>query len=723
MKVVASNLAPALTSGGLDAVNMGISTDPEDQLMILNVLSNSLYTDKVSAVLREYGCNAFDANVEAGRGQQPIEVRLPNKLEAVLSIRDFGYGMTEEQILTVFCRLGRSTKRASNAFTGMLGIGSKAGFAYGDSFTVTSFTNGIKSVYTAFRERGAPRLAKQDERPTDSPDGIEVKVPVRVEDIAEFQEKAERVFRYFKVRPIIHGHKIAFTNDEKKFEGTGWRYTGSGRSYAVMGNVGYDLNDSSMGTTTETVRTLIRLGVELDFEIGELEIAANREGLQYKDLTKKNVADRLTVLAAEVGSIFTKQIAAATTLWEARKLYGQIFERQGDYSLTQLRNLVGGHIIWNGVQINTGRFYIGNKEKDPSVISVMEIGKRSWGRSPLQATLSAEYCYASDKTQFVVNDLPTKKHSPSRVKGFFAVNPTMDSMVILTFLNDKTQAKYWKARELDGVIPIMMSAIVPAISVMTSTSGPSAHKAKHSAKAFVLNEKCSNSDRSTKSLFWETEDIDCKDGEGVYVALEKFCVIQPPMAIAPRYYENTPHFFIHQVVKGLRKSGLLDPSERIFGFKQTWLEEKKRLGKGWITLEDHLKAVVKKMCEKDKLAQEVADYFASASYKEFMDEEVLKVAPKGMSLHTLLTELKRMRHPKISTDTLLYLHENKGIPWVDAPTVPKPSVNLDILEKQVRADYPLLHHWADDRVEKLQNLGGSELDVAIDYIKMVDSQP
>src|SRR5882757_2476716 len=104
--------------------------------------------------------------------------------------------MTKEQILTVFCKLGRSTKRASNEFTGMLGIGSKAGFAYGDQFNVTSWTGEKRTVYSCFRDKGQPRLACLDTAYTPGvPDGIEVKIPIHQCDIDQFAITAERVYR------------------------------------------------------------------------------------------------------------------------------------------------------------------------------------------------------------------------------------------------------------------------------------------------------------------------------------------------------------------------------------------------------------------------------------------------------------------------------------------------------------------------------------------------
>lgn len=709
---------------GLDStVNMGISTNVEDQLMILNVLSNSLYTNKVAAVLREYGCNAFDANVEANRGHQPIEVRLPNRLEATVAIRDFGFGMTEEQILTVFCRLGRSTKRDSNEFTGMLGIGSKAGFAYGDSFTVTSYTGGIKCVYNCFRDRGAPKLAKMLETKTDAPDGVEVKVPVRQQDINEFVSTAERVFRYFKVRPIIHGAKIEFNDLAKQYEGTGWRFTGGGKSYAIMGNVGYDLNPDSMGYNVgEHVKGLLRCGVELDFQIGDLEIAANREGLQYRDITKNSIKARIDVMKAEVGTIFQDKIAKAPTLWEATQMYADIFEKRGEHTLQDLRRLVGGSITWKGKALKSGRFHVGDGQVQPGIVSIYTYTKNGWNSRLSKAGPLADHVYANEKVMFIENDLPGQKGSSARLKGFFETNKTHETACIVSPVDAKGFAAWWKKWQLDGAPIVKYSTIPPSVSLTAAANGGvNAHKKKHSAKAFVLHEKAAHGYRSTRSLFWETEDVDPKKGSGVYVTVDKFFIIAPKGVIVNHVivnHEQHPHEFISQYIAKMRKAGFLK-GEKLYGFKANWLKAG-RLGTGWVSLQDHLASELDTM--KATLAQEMADYLHICDYTDFLTDEARKQVPATTSLRKLMDEVYRMRNPKADTKLLTYVHSQDGDPWVKAVTLPKPSVNLTELEDNVRADYPMLDVWADDRAgKKLSSLTKEHIKLALEYVNLVDS--
>mgnify|MGYP003135361403 CR=1 FL=1 len=69
---------------------------------IFNVLRNQLYSDKVLAVIREYSTNAVDAHIEVGKDDLPIEVSLPTVLKAEFKVRDYGRGLTDEQIAEIY---------------------------------------------------------------------------------------------------------------------------------------------------------------------------------------------------------------------------------------------------------------------------------------------------------------------------------------------------------------------------------------------------------------------------------------------------------------------------------------------------------------------------------------------------------------------------------------------------------------------------------------------
>jgi hypothetical protein len=82
------------------------------------ILSSGLYSDKISAVLREVSCNALDAHVVAGTPDLPIEVQLPTVLDSTLRIRDYGPGLDELQMVDIYTRYFKSDKRESNDLIG-----------------------------------------------------------------------------------------------------------------------------------------------------------------------------------------------------------------------------------------------------------------------------------------------------------------------------------------------------------------------------------------------------------------------------------------------------------------------------------------------------------------------------------------------------------------------------------------------------------------------------
>ena len=77
---------------------------------IFHILRNQLYSDKETAVLREYATNAADAHVEVGTPDKPIEISLPSRFNPELKIRDFGPSLNEQEIKDIFAFYGESER-------------------------------------------------------------------------------------------------------------------------------------------------------------------------------------------------------------------------------------------------------------------------------------------------------------------------------------------------------------------------------------------------------------------------------------------------------------------------------------------------------------------------------------------------------------------------------------------------------------------------------------
>ena len=150
----------------------------------VTVLSDALYSNKELAVVREVMCNAWDAHITSKRTNQKITVTIDaNKL----SIRDYGFGISDDMIQEVYCTYGESTKRKESATTGGFGLGSKSPFALSDTFTVTSFYEGTKTVYAVSKgtedSDGLPTLQDLVKVPT-TESGLLVEIPI-TEDMGD----------------------------------------------------------------------------------------------------------------------------------------------------------------------------------------------------------------------------------------------------------------------------------------------------------------------------------------------------------------------------------------------------------------------------------------------------------------------------------------------------------------------------------------------------------
>lgn len=281
-----------------------------------SILSSGLYSNKIRAIIRELSCNAVDSHVAANRNTTPFDVHLPNAMEPWFAIRDYGVGLSYDQVVNIYTTYFESTKTDSNAYIGALGLGSKSPFSYTDNFTVTAIQNGIKGIYSAFiNGEGVPSIAKMMEESTKEPNGVEVKFSVNERyDYSKFKEEAAHVYSHFKLQPVVSGSsdfkisEIEFktrdiisgvheVNERSKF--------GTYSCLAIMGNIAYPIQVPNASTVLGDLASLLSCGLHIEFEIGELDFQASREGLSYIPQTinaikrkLQQISDQLTVYVA-----------------------------------------------------------------------------------------------------------------------------------------------------------------------------------------------------------------------------------------------------------------------------------------------------------------------------------------------------------------------------------------------------------------------------------------
>jgi hypothetical protein len=292
-----------------------------------NILSSGLYANKIRAIVRELSCNAVDSHTAAGKQDTPFDVHLPNSLEPWFSIRDYGTGLSHDQVTNIYTTYFESTKTASNEFIGALGLGSKSPFSYTDNFTVTAIKDGVKGIYTAFiNEQGVPSIAKMMDEQTTEPAGVEVRFAVEERyDFDKFRQEARHVYEYFKLRPVVSGYAdFKFKDPEYKekdiIPGVHYSSEGNNRSYAIMGNIKYPIEVPNAEKSLGGLHGLLNCGLVMEFNIGELDFQASREGLSYIPQTIEAIKNKLVALNAQLAIHIAIEADKITNLWD-RALY------------------------------------------------------------------------------------------------------------------------------------------------------------------------------------------------------------------------------------------------------------------------------------------------------------------------------------------------------------------------------------------------------------------
>lgn len=245
-----------------------------------SILSNSLYKNKIRAIIRELSCNSRDSRVAAGLSED-FYVHLPTTYEPEFWVKDEGLGLSHTDVMNLYTTYFESTKSTSNQFVGALGLGSKSPFSYTENFTVTSIKDGIRGVYSAFiGETGVPSIVLLFSEETPEPNGVEVRMAVKNSDFNEFYNEACNVYQWFTVKPSCNKTLGTYNNTaiDAGIECDTIRF--GQQSIVLMGGVAYEFY------LADFIKNPVSLNFLFKFPIGSVDVLPSREGLQNTEKTK-----------------------------------------------------------------------------------------------------------------------------------------------------------------------------------------------------------------------------------------------------------------------------------------------------------------------------------------------------------------------------------------------------------------------------------------------------
>ncbi len=283
--------------------------DMANNAFAFDLLSSKIYQDVPLAIVRELSTNALDSHIEAGNPERPFYIKLPNSLDYTFSIRDYGTGISPEDIQAVYKTYFKSTKRDSDNVTGCLGLGSKTPFAYGDQFLVTSYYNGIKYMYSAYKNtNGIPNISLLDTDPTTEHNGLELSFQVKPGDIASFKAAADKVYYWFEVKPDGYDFANTFSKATAAYAvDNAVLYTDTNHILTetinvLMGNICYpvDVTQIDRAAICQFLQPwangnhgLTKYRLVISAPMGAVVFQPSREGLHYNANTKNYIMDQI----------------------------------------------------------------------------------------------------------------------------------------------------------------------------------------------------------------------------------------------------------------------------------------------------------------------------------------------------------------------------------------------------------------------------------------------
>jgi hypothetical protein len=311
-------MRPALldikSEGDLGGEKIALTLDTNSLAHIMSVLTD-LYSDQAMAVIREYSTNAFDAHVEAGISA-PIEVSTPNHLSPFFKVKDYGVGLSFDDVVNIYSRYGASTKRDTDGQTGMLGLGCKSALTFTSQFSIVSVKDGIKIIVSISRTPdGAGQMEVVDQSLTDESNGVEVIVPVGVSVASAFSDKVMDFFQYWEPGTVLVNGSAPFSIRDKEnilqLDDNLILVPGSGADVIVMGNVPYPAKEMNIfyDAYSKPYRAVAWV------EMGEVHFPPSRESLVYDAITKSTIAEINAKIARNIVTELEAQVADAET-WQ-----------------------------------------------------------------------------------------------------------------------------------------------------------------------------------------------------------------------------------------------------------------------------------------------------------------------------------------------------------------------------------------------------------------------
>tara|TARA_R110000803_G_scaffold84087_2_gene150242 strand:+ start:1415 stop:3481 length:2067 start_codon:yes stop_codon:yes gene_type:complete len=310
---------------------------------MLQTLIKSAYTDPLKACIREMISNCIDAHNMSGN-KDAFEVHLPTLLNPQIVFKDFGTGLSIEDVMHNYTKFGHSTKsnlnqtEAGAPIIGGFGWGCKTPLAVTDTFTVESRFEGVTTGYVCLQnDTGMYEIKRIGSQKSTEPDGLTVKVPLDGSDYRRAQKVLAEILEFQDFPVIVKGVEDFKANSRKCIlKGKGFRMSESATSYysndgarVIVGGYAFDIDFEQLTLTESSYR-----GLDIFLEMGDVDLAVSRESLLYSDKTKEFLEKKLIEVRTSVIKELTKELKKIPNKYLKNKRFREI-KKNSSFITTQ----------------------------------------------------------------------------------------------------------------------------------------------------------------------------------------------------------------------------------------------------------------------------------------------------------------------------------------------------------------------------------------------------
>jgi hypothetical protein len=291
------------------------------------LLFKKLYKNPITSLIRELISNAHDSHVEAGSTKK-IEVTAPTVLSSEFIVKDYGTGLSPENMVSIYSRGFKSTRNTDNKYLGAYGLGSKSPLAYTDQYLVETRWHGTRYQYLIFmNEENIPNLSEPlVTEPTDEPDGLTVTLSVRERDISEFTKATQQITSWFD-NIDTNVERTPYKKVADYSHGALYEHNPNlgGPLLCRIGQVLYPLDLSQLEVSYYWAKSH-KGHIIINIPIGLIDITPNREDLSYTERTKKALKDAIAQIKKESIDKLSWGIKLCRSENEAALKYGHTYK-------------------------------------------------------------------------------------------------------------------------------------------------------------------------------------------------------------------------------------------------------------------------------------------------------------------------------------------------------------------------------------------------------------